>query len=32
MTRVEDLSPAESAARVEEWAASFSSAGAEQTA
>lgn len=32
MTRVEDISPAESAKRVEEWAASFSAPAAEQTA
>lgn len=31
MTRVEDLSPAESARRVEEWAASFSATASEQT-
>lgn len=32
MTRVEDISPAESAKRVEEWAASFSAPAPEQTA
>lgn len=32
MTRVEDISPAESAGRVEEWAASFSAPAPEQTA
>ncbi|GEK87556.1 VOC family protein [Microbacterium aerolatum] len=32
MTRIEDISPAESAKRVEEWAASFSAPAAEQTA